>query len=202
MHWWLALCMFFAWHEADAQGGFFGEIRAAREMHDRGVQGEKEAVLEAVRMLEDMLAEEPGNELVRVYLGSALTLLARDLPPGPEKLAKLIEGGRLMDEAVAAAPEDLRVRFVRAVNHYHLPALFGKKRLARSELLVVNDGINTGAEKLEPVEEQSMRYFAGRAMADLGRKKEAVHLLRVALALAPDSALAGEISEHLERLSR
>lgn len=188
--------------KAAPDDGFFGTIAVSRELHDRGVEGDKEAVKEAIRHLEGMLAADSSNQLARVYLGSAFTLLSRDLPPGSEKLSKLIQGGRLMDEAVAAAPYDVRVRFVRAVNYYHLPSVFGKKKIARAELLALNNMIDTSSQKLGPVEKQGVRYYAALALHDEGRKAEAIDALRAAHAIAPQSPLASTIAARLDHAVR
>lgn len=181
--------------------GFFGGIAEARVLHDRGVAGDRQAVLAAIHELEGILEDSPRNQLARVYLGSALTLRSRDLPPGPDKLAKLVEGGKLMDEAVRAAPNDIRVRFVRAVNYYNLPTIFGKRKLARSELLAIRDQLSEWADDLSAIEEQAMRYFAGRALADTGQKQAATEELRTALSLAGGSELAPQIEDIIKRLT-
>ena len=182
-------------------GSFFGEISEARELHDRGVEGDKQAVVECIATLERMLAEHPGNQLARVYLGSAYTLRSRDLFIGLEKLAKLREGGRLMDAAVAAAPRDIRVRFVRAINYYKLPAILGKRQLARDELIalarMLRDG---GGGGLDALERQGVLFYAGLALRDRHRDHEAATAWRRAVALAPGSRLAPRIERELAGL--
>lgn len=182
--------------------GFFGAIREARELHDRGVDGDKQAVVACIARLEDLLEENPGNQLARVYLGSAYTLRSRDLFPGPEKLGKLIEGGRLMDEAVASDPDNLRVRFVRALNYYHLPAIFGKRGLARDELIAIAGRLPTCKDRLDARERQGMLYYGALALDAGNREAEARDLLRRAAEAAPDSELAPVIRGTLAEWSR
>ena len=63
----------------------------------------------------------------RRWVGSAYTLRSRDLGFGPKKLSALKQGLAVMDEAVAAAPNEPKVRLARALTTSALPAIFGRK---------------------------------------------------------------------------
>ncbi len=181
-----------------ANDGFFGAIEPARVLHDRGVDGDKQAVIQCIEKLQLMLERSPENHLAKVYLGSAYTLRSRDLFPGPKKLSMLTEGGRLMDEAVAAAPDNIRVRLVRAVNYYKLPAIFGKRELARSELVQLIDMVEELNHDLDPVEVQGIYYFGGLALDDLRQEQAARQLWAAAMELQPDSWIGQRLARKLE----
>jgi hypothetical protein len=83
--------------------------------------------------------EQPTNYLLlQAYLGSVYTLDSRDAWPGPGKLTYLRNGGRQwLDAAVAAAPDNPAVRFVRAIDYYELPFFFGKGQTARDDFQIL-----------------------------------------------------------------
>ncbi|MFL6567529.1 MAG: hypothetical protein ACJ8LI_00055 [Chthoniobacterales bacterium] len=103
------------------------EQKEIQELYARGLKGEKVAVDQCIKKLEAVLQREPSNQLARVYLGSAYTLRSRDLGFGPKKLSALKQGLAVMDEAVAAAPNEPKVRLARALTTSALPAIFGRK---------------------------------------------------------------------------
>ncbi len=195
----MLLVLGFSTTEGLANNSFFGTIESARILHDRGVNGDKQAVIDCITQLQELLANEPENYLAKVYLGSAYTLRSRDVFPGPKKLNLLNEGGRLMDEAVAAAPDNIRVRLVRAVNYYKLPAIFGKRELARSELIKLAESIDGMQHDLDLIEIQGIYYFGGLALADQKRRAAARQLWAEAIELQPDSTLGEKLSQKLKQ---
>lgn len=166
-----------------------------RSLHDRGVEGDAKAVVECIETLQAVLAREPENQLARVYLGSAYTLRSRDLWIGPKKLETLKQGGAFMDQAVAAAPDDPRVRLVRAVNSLKLPRLFGRRKLAIEdfEKLLLN------IETLAPEEQQAVYFFAGTAFEDEGQRKRAIELWEKGLRLSASTETAAKLRALLQR---
>ena len=109
------------------------EEKEIQELYARGLKGEKSAVEECIAKLEAVLQRQPKNQLARVYLGSAYTLRSRDLGFGPKKLSALKQGLRVMDEAVAAAPDEPKVRLARALTTSALPGIFGRKGESRRD---------------------------------------------------------------------
>ena len=87
--------------------------------------------------LEKWTKEQPTNYLLQAYLGSVYTLDSRDAWPGPGKLTYLKNGGKVLDAAVAAAPDNPAVRFVRAIDYYELPSIFGKRQTARDDFQIL-----------------------------------------------------------------
>ncbi len=80
--------------------------RLAGDLYARGLAGNRQAVIECIAKLEEILAAAPDNQLARVYLGSAYTLRSRDLGFGKAKLDALRKGLALMDAAATAAPDN------------------------------------------------------------------------------------------------
>ncbi len=108
-----------------------------QELYRRGLKGDAAAVVQCIDKLEAVLQAESGNQLARVYLGSAYTLRSRDLGFGPKKLGALKYGLALMDEAVAAAPDEPKVRLARALTTAALPGLFGRRGQSREDFAVL-----------------------------------------------------------------
>lgn len=104
-----------------------------QELYRRGLAGDKAAVESCIGKLEAVVKREPGNQLARVYLGSAYTLRSRDLGFGPGKLQALRRGLSLMDQAVAAAPNDPQIRLARARTTDALPAFFGRRKSTQDD---------------------------------------------------------------------
>ncbi len=109
------------------------EQKEIQELYRRGLAGDKDAVNQCIEKLDAALAVAPQNQLARVYLGSAYTLRSRDLGLGPRKLQALRHGVALMDEAVAAAPNEYKIRLVRALTTNSLPAFLGYREESRKD---------------------------------------------------------------------
>ncbi len=116
-------------------------------LYRRAVAGDKAAVEECIASLEAAVKREPENQLARVYLGSAYTLRSRDMSFGSAKLATLRQGLTTMDNAVAAAPKEPRVRLVRALTTDSLPFFLGRKQSARDDFKLLADIAARSPEK-------------------------------------------------------
>jgi len=186
---------------AQTCNGFDGVIGKARRLHDLGAAGDKDAVISCVEMLEMLCERDPKNHLARVYLGSAYTLRSRDLPPGPGKLDALVKGGKLMDQAVADAPNDPRVRLVRAINNLELPAIFRRRPVAYEDLEWLLETARKNSPKtsvqLRADELQAVYFFGGLALQKQKRKDEAAAAWRDGIRLNSKSPLAVRMREAL-----
>jgi hypothetical protein len=165
--------------------------------HDRGVTGDRQAVVELIRTLEKIISDEPCNQLARVYLGSAYTLRSRDLWLGPKKLETLKAGGRLMDSAVESAPGDPRVRLIRAVNSQQLPLIFNRRGMALGDFNLLVAFLDAGTTDLHTDERQAVYYFAGISFHQDGDSRRACEVWNKAISLDPDSGVAKKIRREL-----
>ena len=172
-------------------------LQEARRLHERGVEGDREAVIRCVALLEARLAQHPGDAVARAWLGSALTLRARDLGIGPAKLEMLKRGCRTMDEAVAASDEP-EARLVRAVNSARLPALFGRRTLARSDFEWLLARARDRARPLPAPLAQAIFLQAGEFHGREGNRAEARAAWEEGLRIDPGTALARSLRERLE----
>ncbi len=69
----------------------------------------------------------PLDLLLRAYEGSFTALRGKHGSWPPARLRALRSGFGLMDAAVAAAPDDPRLRYIRLRSGFHLPGIFGRK---------------------------------------------------------------------------
>lgn len=177
-------------------------IQKVRERHDKGVDGDKQAVIDLVKDLEQWTLEQPDNQLLKVYLGSCYTLRSRDVI-FYKKMDYLDKAKVTMTEAVDADPDDVAVRFVRAVNLISLPAIFGTREMARDDfkhMLGILEGPNPPTLKLET--RQAIYKFAGRSYLDTDERSKAIEVWNKGAALAPDSELGKEMAANVKRYDK
>lgn len=175
------------------------EEKEIQALYRRGLLGDKAAVTACIEKLETVMRAEPTNQFARVYLGSAYTLRSRDLGFGPKKLAALKRGLALMDEAVAAAPDDPKVRLARALTNSALPALFGRGAESRKDFAILAEKADALSAKFEEGDLQIVYYRAGLAAEDARDHTKAVALWKKASAHPADPGLAQKIEEALKR---
>ncbi|MFQ3670975.1 MAG: hypothetical protein SNJ84_05915 [Verrucomicrobiia bacterium] len=176
------------------------EIVAVHDLHQRAEKGDKRATKELVARLEAALEAHPEHHLLKAYLGSAYTLASRDAFPGPSKLSYLKDGLRTMDAAVEGAPDQPAVRFIRAVNNFHLPAFVNRRDNARADFEVLVRQLKEGDHGLSAATRQAIFYYAGLAFKQTKKPEAARAAWERGLALAPGSEMAAKIEHELKRL--
>jgi tetratricopeptide (TPR) repeat protein len=186
----IALCILFSLTAAEARD----EQIEITKLYQRGLVGDKQAVTDCITTLEALLKNEPNNQLARVYLGSAYTLRSRDLSLGPQKLPALKKGIALMDEAVAATPDDAHIRLVRALTNQSLPFFFGKRTAARQDFEELVAIVSKNPEKLAPGDRQLLFLNAGIIAKQGGDKERALDLWRRGLLTPVDPKLTQELN--------
>lgn len=168
-------------------------------LYQRGLAGDKQAVEECITKLESALKTQPDNQLARVYLGSAYTLRSRDLGFGVKKWKALKHGLSLMDQAVAAAPNDVSVRFLRALTTQALPAILGRRQSTREDFEILVTTIGKEPDKLNSADQQTLYYNAGLAAKQSGDTTRAVNLWKKAEQHPVDPALANKVNAALAK---
>jgi hypothetical protein len=171
--------------------------------HEKAVNGDKKETKALTADLERWTQDEPGNYLLLAYLGSAYTLDSRDAWPGPGKLAYLRKGGATLDAAVKGDPQNPAVRFVRALNFYELPAIFGKHRAANDDfhlLIAQLEGTQPMPYTLNVDTAQAIYYYAGLSDEQFSQTAQAKDAWRRGIALAPQSKLGQKMQAELDRL--
>jgi hypothetical protein len=181
----------------DFEAAFLRARRAILDLVDGGSAGGlPRAEIEALH------AERPDDARVLAYLGS-LRLLEGKAEVIPWKKGELcMEGLRLLDRAVEAAPDDLELRFVRGRSTLPLPFFFRREAQARDDIFhVARRAVEaTLAGTIE-------REVAAAALLEEGILREegseperARQSWSAAAELAPDSRYGRAARARLERL--
>jgi hypothetical protein len=178
-------------------------IKQVEARHEKSVNGDTQETKALTADLEKWTKEQPKNYLLQAFLGSTYTLDSRDAWPGPSKLTYLENGGKLMDGAVTAAPDNPAVRFVRAIDYYELPFFFGKGQTARDdfELLLkqIDGDINT-PYILDTKTQQAIYLYAGLSFKKLEHPIDAKAAWIKGLALDPNSELGAKMKTEIQNL--
>jgi hypothetical protein len=178
-------------------------IKSIQARHDKAVAGDKKETQALTADLEKWTKLHPDNHLLQAYLGSVYTLDSRDAWPGPGKLTYLQNGGKELDAAVLAAPNNPAVRFIRAIDYFELPAIFGKRQTARDDfvaLLKEVDGEIKTPYVLNTETQQAIYYYAGLSFKQMDQPDDARKAWTSGAALNPTSALGVKMSTELGKL--
>lgn len=176
-------------------------VHAGERAHSAAGRGDRAAVAEGEAWLRRALELQPTNALARALLGSLTTMKARDAFWPNVQLRHVRDGNRLLDEAVAAAPDDPRIRALRAFNYAHQPAFLGRRETARADLRWLWARIQAGTDGLDAHSRQEAALRWGEALRDDGRRDEARTVWTAGVALGPDTDFAGRMLAELAKLS-
>lgn len=169
------------------------------DLHQEGVAGDEDAVIEAQEIFEEILAENPDDARAQVFLGNLYVLRARDAI-FYKKMDWLKKGVATIDDAVAAAPEDPDVRSVRAINSYQLPRIFGRRDVAEEDFGVLLDWAREDPERYSDSLLRFVYFHAGLFEDKVGDEEEAKTLFELALSVPSDSVSDEAIREAIDDL--
>lgn len=99
-------------------------FKEAVQLHDAGVEGDKEAAAKAHNKLQKLRQQFPDDQLVEAYYGSTLALQGRDAIDPLERFSKASQGLKILDRIVNNAPDNVRARILRAYVSYRVPEEF------------------------------------------------------------------------------
>jgi tetratricopeptide (TPR) repeat protein len=153
---------------------FDDRLSAAIRKHNEGVAGSKEAVQRAQALFKSLHEQYPDNAAVKAYYGSTLALMARDANRPSDRLGLAKQGLALLDEAVAAEPEERSLRMLRGKIAHRLPEQFFHRADTAIEdyaMLIGHELENPGS--LEQTTYAQLVYELGEAYYRTNRLKEA-----------------------------
>ena len=106
----------------------------------------------------------------------------------------------MLDRSVAAAPEDLEVRFVRGMTSYHLPAFFGRSKVAADDLSTVADAAEAALAdgRLTPTLAAAALFHHGELLSRQGDARAARAAWSRAAAVGPATRAGRAALEKLE----
>lgn len=152
-------------------------FQQAVNLHMEGVKGSASAALEANRQLELLRKSYPGDPVVTAYYGSTLVLVARDKSKTLEKMRLSNAGMKLLDESVAASPQDAVIRLLRGKNAQQLPErYFQRTRTMIEDYTFLLEQHLRGGALPSTVTYAELVQELGAGFARIGRNQEASEL--------------------------
>jgi hypothetical protein len=136
--------------------------------HNECLSGKTRTIDAKMKAFEQCLKTNPNDHLATVYLGSASALRAKASFWGPSKLKYLKRGQKLMDAAIKAAPNDPRVRMVRAIGYYKVPKRFNCRKTSIKDFETLLPIVEHKPSLLLINERQAILYYAHLAFSEEG----------------------------------
>ena len=167
--------------------------------HDEGANNNEKAVILAEGYFKRLLAIDPNHAMARVLYGSVLTMKARDTLWPTTQLSYVKSGNRQMDAAVKMAPKDAQVRFARAVNNFHMPAIMGREEIVQEDLAWLWQQAQLADTNLNVGQKQTVALYYGQTLQKKNKLDEALQVWRAGLALAPKSEDAVPLKKELQK---
>ena len=133
-------------------------------LHDRGLNGEKSAAQQALELFAAAVEDYPDDALLKAYHGSSVSLVGRYADDANVMFASAIKGMKILDDAVKLAPQETRVRLVRAHHAMRLPELFFRRTgVAIVDLEFIRDRYAEGVADLTKDEWLEVLWMLGNA---------------------------------------
>jgi tetratricopeptide (TPR) repeat protein len=167
--------------------------------HDEGANNDAKAVILAEGYFKRLLTIDPNHAMARVLYGSVLTMKARDALWPITQLNYVKAGNREMDTAVKVARKDAQVRFARAVNNFHMPAIMDREEIVQADLAWLWQQAQLADTNLTVGQKQTIALYYGETLKKKNKPDEAIQIWRAGLALAPKSQDAALLKVQLEK---
>lgn len=158
-----------------------------KKWHDVCLGGDNDKINTQIKKFEAQLEKDPNDHLAEAFLGSACALRAKAASWPPTKLKFLKLGKQHLDSAVAAAPDDARVRMVRAIAYYMVPGRFDVRPVSLEDFEILIPIAKNPRGRLTLNEQQAILYYGHLAYQEDARP-DATELRTSCHTLAPDSS--------------
>ena len=126
-----------AWRVAATQPAFKSQLSVAKDLFYQAVAGNADVLPQARQILDSLGGADSPDPHVVVYTGAIALLQAKHASLPWEKVGLARAGLDMEDRAIAAAPDDLEIRFLRGVTNYELPGFIGRKSTGVADLASV-----------------------------------------------------------------
>lgn len=141
----------------------------------------------AVETLKTASKAAPGDPETLAYLGSAMTMEARDSWNVVVKVSGVNRGINLMDKAVSLSPDKVVVRMVRGNNSLRLPDFFKRKEIALKDFLHLEALAKKSPGSVDADTLAEISYRLGVIYASRGDARLSSEYMVRAAAAAPQS---------------
>ncbi len=177
-------------------------FQQAKNFYYQGAYGDKSAASKGNKLFSKLYKEAPQDARVKAYYGSERLLEAAHTWAPWKKYSLSKQGIQLLDSAVERSPNNLEVRFVRAVTTYNLPGFFGRKKQSEQDFSYLSSRVVGAARdgKLEPSIAASALLFYGRICKEKSKPEQASVAWKSAENLAPRSKAGRDSASELARL--
>lgn len=170
-------------------------------LHNKALAGGPELAEEAMRFFERAVADYPDDPLLQAYYGSCISLVGRHAADSNTMFAHAIKAMPIIDGAVKRAPDDLRVRLVRAEHSLRLPEpFFRRTAVAIVDLEYVRDHYDESRADLSREEFLGALWALGGAYWRLGIKEDAEATWEALLSQDSAGTYSARVRERLETL--
>ena len=174
-------------------------LSEAKEAFYAAVAGDHAQLPRAEQVLRDLGGDESDNPEVLAYLGATRLLQAAHATFFWDKAALGREGLALEDRAVAQAPGNLEVRFLRGVTNYELPRFLGRWEIAVNDLTTVGQVADreAAAGRLDPRAAAAALDYYGKIREQKFDASGAIGAWQGAVRISPDSPGGQDAAKHL-----
>ena len=128
--------------------------------HLKALDGDLADIDAQIVQFTERLHADPNDHLARAYLGSSYALRARESTWPPTRLKYLKLGRKTIDQAVAAAPANPRIRLIRAIAYYRVPLRFKVRHTSLNDFEILIPIAQAPDSPLDLNERQALLYYA------------------------------------------
>lgn len=175
------------------------ELEQAKDLFYESVAGDRAALPRSQQILAGLGGGDASDPKVIAYTGAAELLQAAHSPNFFEKAQLGRRGMDLEDRAVAAAPDDLEIRFLRGVTFCQLPSFLGRRQTAAGDLAYVARTAEAAAKagRLDPRAAAADLVYYGKLREAAYDEPGAIAAWRAAIRVDPDGQAARDAAKHL-----
>lgn len=146
----------------------------AKSLHNKGVDGDKKAVIQANEMLSKLREALPDHAPIEAYYGSTLVLLGRDAVKILDKVDKVEEGLAALNRAVSLDSEHKEIRWLRGNICLRLPeSFFQCSATAIEDFTFLLDRCRHDSGYLTDAQVREVRQYLGMAYRNAGQPEQA-----------------------------
>ncbi len=174
------------------------DLKSARDLYLEAVDGAP-TLDRSSQLFQTMARENPSDALPMAYLGGLRLLESRRAiaPWTKGKLAR--EGMNMLNRAVAMAPDNMEVRFLRGSASYNLPSFMGVTPQAESDLTLIAPVAVTAARegRLDPRMAAASLFYYGEIRWKKGDRAGATSAWRDAVRAGPQTVAGKDAAKKL-----
>ena len=147
---------------------------AAVQLHRKAIQGDRQAVQNALAQFAELRKADPSDALAEAYYGSSLALKGRDAAQLADKAQFAQQGLASLDRAISMSPDNVAVKLIRANVCMRLPEhVFGRTQTAIDDFNDLLARHQSNPDLLAPAQYRQVIQDLAKAYENAGRPGEA-----------------------------